>query len=49
MEKEFDKMFDIPTLYICGYEVDNNILYPTLMPILLYGYEQLNVFISQTE
>jgi hypothetical protein len=42
-------MFDIRTLHICGQAVDDNILYPIPMPILLYGDEQLNMFISQTE
>jgi hypothetical protein len=49
--KKFDGMFDIPKLYIsaCSYGVQPVRLYPILMSILLYGYDQLMGCISQVE
>ncbi|SRR6266511_11697 len=49
--KKFDEMFDIPRLYIsaCSYSVQPVRLYPILMSILLYGYEQLMESTSQVE
>jgi hypothetical protein len=41
---KFDEMFDIPGLYIsaCSYAVQPVRLYPILMSILLYGYDDLS-------
>jgi hypothetical protein len=49
--KKFNEMFDIPRLYIsaCSYAVQPVRLYPILMSILLYCYEQLRECISQVE
>jgi hypothetical protein len=49
--KKFDEMFDIPRLYIsaCSYAVQPVRLYPILMSILLYCYEQLIDCISQVK
>jgi hypothetical protein len=49
--KRFDDMFDIPRLYIsaCSYAVQPVRLYPILMSILLYCYEELSKCISQVE
>jgi hypothetical protein len=49
--KKFDEMFDIPRLYIsaCSYAVQPVRLYPILMSILLYCYEQLIDCTSQVE
>ena len=49
--KKFDEMFDIPRFYIsaCSYSVQPIRLYPILMSILLYDYEQLVESVSQVE
>ena len=50
---KLDEMFDIPRLYISQpallYVVQPVRLYPILMSILLYGYQQLSKCISQVE
>jgi hypothetical protein len=49
--KKFDEMFDIPRFYTsaCSYAVQPVRLYPILMSILLYDYEQLTECISKVE
>jgi hypothetical protein len=49
--KKFDEMFDIPRFYIsaCSYCTQPVRLYPILMSILLYCYEQLIDCTSQVE
>jgi hypothetical protein len=49
--KKFDEMFEIPRLYIsaCSYAVQPVRLYPILMSILLYCYEQLMECNSQVD
>jgi hypothetical protein len=49
--KKFDEMFDIPRFYTsaCSYAVQPIRLYPILMSILLYDYQQLAESISQVE
>jgi hypothetical protein len=49
--KKFDEMFDIPRFYTaaCSHAVQPIRLYPILMSILLYDYQQLVESISQVE
>jgi hypothetical protein len=49
--KKFDEMFDLPRFYIsaCSYAVQPVRLYPILMSILLYCYEELVECISHVE
>lgn len=51
-EKElFDKMFDIPRLYLsaCSYSVQTVRLYPILMSILLHCHKQLAECLDQID